>query len=850
MTRWPWGKRNDAGAEHPLVDHCIDVATVFRALLEQPNLGRGLAKFSATAKERLAVIAFLHDFGKCNRGFQAKADPSAKPKDTAGHVMEALGFLLDPRLETCWPPAWRELMQSVAGWFADEDQALQTLIASISHHGRPISQSDIERWLADSVQANHHQWWQPSSDYDPLAALDRLAEVARATFPAAFEDGIPPIDATAERQHRFAGLVMLADWIGSDTQFFPFRQSPDEDRLTLARQAAQRALAAIGLAVPEPRQPKAFTDVFRFAPTPLQEALADRLEVGEATRLLLIESDTGSGKTEAALGWWMRLYAEGQVDGLYFALPTRVAARELYTRVLQAVERAFEPDRRPRPVLLAAPGYVRIDGAPLLPDPSGALWDDDTEAKRRERLWSAERPKRFLAAPVAVGTIDQALLSVLQVKHSLMRSVCLDRHLLVVDEVHASDPYMRELLKGLLRGHLARGGWALLLSATLGETAAAAFFGREPVPLAAAMARPYPLISARNRIWPMPPARERTVAAELTPIMDENEALIPRLIAALEAGARALVVCNTVRRANSLFRTVESAITRQCPQLLPDLFAVNGVPCPHHGRFAREDRELLDAAVTAQLGKDSAEGAKLLIGTQTLEQSLDIDADWLITDLAPMDVLIQRLGRLHRHDRRRPMDFERPRALVRVPAKALAEYLGKDGELHGPAGLGTVYPDGQALAATWALLAAHPEIRLPQQARELIERTTHPEALEALPQVWRQHRDWLYGRQLADIVQAMRSLLEPQPFGELHYPDNGEHVLTRLGDPTYEIPLAEPLVSPFGATIRRLTIPASWLGGSAIPDTLHAVGIDGGFRFTIGNQPFRYTRFGLEKDDV
>jgi CRISPR-associated endonuclease/helicase Cas3 len=154
------------------------------------------------------------------------------------------------------------------------------------------------------------------------------------------------------------------------------------------------------------------------------------------------------------------------------------------------------------------------------------------------------------------------------------------------------------------------------------------------------------------------------------------------------------------------------------------------------------------------------------------------------------------------------------------------------------------------LAATWGLLTAHPEIRLPQEARELIERTTHMEALEALPEVWKQHRDWLYGRQLADIVQAMRSLLEPQPFGELHYPDKGEQVLTRLGDPTYDIPLAEPLVSPFGATIRRLTIPARWLEDSAIPDTLHVVAIEGGLRFTIGNQSFRYTRFGLEKDNV
>jgi CRISPR-associated endonuclease/helicase Cas3 len=845
----PWGKfEQNLGLFHPLVDHCLDVATVFRALLERPNFSRGLAKLSATAKERLAVIAFLHDFGKCNRGFQAKADPQAR--QTAGHVMEALAFLLDgdPNI---WPPAWRDLLSELSRWFADEEQAMQMLIASISHHGRPISQSDIERWLADSAYTSHLQLWQPSAGYDPLAALDHLAEVVRAAFPAAFEDGIPPINASASLQHRFAGLVMLADWIGSDTQFFPFRQSPEEDRLTLARHAAQRALAVIGLTVPEPRQPKAFSDVFPFAPTPLQEALASQLEVGEATRLLLIESDTGSGKTEAALAWWMRLYAEGKVDGLYFALPTRVAARELYTRVLQAVERAFETERRPGPVLLAAPGYVRVDGEPVLPDPSGALWDDDTEAKRRERLWSAERPKRFLAAPVAVGTIDQALLSVLQVKHSLMRSVCLDRHLLVVDEVHASDPYMRELLKGLLRGHLARGGWALLLSATLGETAAAAFFGREPAPLAAAMARPYPLISARdNKTWPMPPARERTVSVQIARILTDDGALISRVIDALDRGARVLIVCNTVGRANNLFRTVESAITKECPQLLPALFAVNGVACPHHGRFAREDRELLDAAVTAQLGKGSANGAKLLIGTQTLEQSLDIDADWLVTDLAPMDVLIQRLGRLHRHDRRRPMDFERPRALVRVPAKVLAEYLGKDGELHGPAGLGTVCPDGQVLAATWALLAAHPEIRLPQQARELIERTTHMEALEALSEVWRQHRDWLYGKQLADIVQAMRSLLEPQPFGELHYPDKDEHVLTRLGDPTYDIPLTEPLVSPFGATIRRLTIPARWLEDSAIPDTLHVVAIEGGFRFTIGNEPFRYTHFGLEKDDV
>ena len=844
-----WSKWSSHGGAHPLVDHCLDVAIVFRALLDLPNLARQLAAMPDVAKDRLAVIAFLHDFGKCNRGFQAKADPN--PRETAGHVMEALAFLRDGDPED-WPPHWRMLLEDVQGWFTNEEQALQMLIASISHHGRPISLDyDLNGWLAESAHARHRKWWEPEDDYDPLAALDDLARTAPAAFPEAFRNALPRINATPELQHRFAGLVMLADWIGSDTQFFPYRQSPAEDRLAFAKEAAKRALKAIGLVVPEPRHPKPFAQVFPFQPMPLQTALAETLAVSEPTRLLLVESDTGSGKTEAALAWWMRLYAEGQVDGLYFALPTRVAARELYTRVLNAVEKAFEPGRQPGPVLLAAPGYVKADGQPLLADPAGTQCEDNAQDMRRERLWSAERPKRFLAAPVAVGTIDQALLSVLQVKHSLLRSVCLDRHLLVVDEVHASDPYIRELLKGLLRGHLVRGGWALLLSATLGETAAAAFFEREPASLQEAIARPYPLISSCSRTWPMPAMLSRTIQVELSPTLDDDEALIHALIEALKTNARVLVVCNTVRRANALFRKVETELKARYPQLLTALFAVNGIPCPHHGRFAREDREVMDAAVTTQLGKDAAAGARLLIGTQTLEQSLDVDADWLVTDLAPMDVLIQRLGRLHRHHRdSRPNGFQRPRALVRAPSKDLAEYLDKKGELRGPAGLGTVYPDGRVLAATRDLLAAHCELRLPQQARELIECSTHPEALDALPATWENHRMLLKGRVMAEASQGMRSLMNEQPFGDLHYSDKSEQVLTRLGDPTCELPLAPPLLSPFGKKIDRIAIPARWLGGSAIPDALHAVATDEGFRFTLDDQSFRYTRFGLEKDDA
>lgn len=847
-----WGKlRHPAGGVGdpvwlPLEWHCLDVASAFSALIEQPKLAR-LGELSPPQRQRLAVLAFLHDFGKCNRGFQAKADPAAR--ETAGHVMEGVALICN--LKERWPQAWQELVYEIASWFSNEEQALQMLLASLSHHGRPVSWNDYHASGAERVA---EKWWTSADGYDPLAALTALAQAARAAFPTAFTADVPPIEATPAMQQRFAGLVMLADWIGSDMQFFPFHTPTGKDRAGFAREAAARALRSIGLVPPTPRAAKPFDAVFGFAPTPLQDLLAGKLPIGDETRLLLAESDTGSGKTEAALTWFFRLYAVGCVDGLYFALPTRVAARELYERVRRAIEAAFEPAERPGPVLLAAPGYVRVDGVPVgawLADPTRTLWDDNSNDRQRERLWSAERPKRFLAAPIAVGTIDQALLSALQVKHSLLRSVCLDRHLLVVDEVHASDPYMREALRGLLRGHLARGGWALLLSATLGEAAAAEYFERTAAPLKEALTRPYPLLSARQGAYALHAAHARRIEVALSPTLTQDEALLPALIEALERGARVLVVCNTVARANAFFRRVEAALQNSHPTLLEALFALNGVRCPHHGRFTREDRERLDAAVTTQLGKGSPSGARLIIGTQTLEQSLDIDADWLITDLAPMDVLIQRFGRLHRHARQdRPKDFAAPRALVRVPEKDLVAYLGIDDLLHAPAGLGSVYTDGRVLALTWANLQDNPTLELPAQARARIECTTHPEALDTLPEVWRRHGHALWGKVQAEIVQAERALLDDKPFGELHYLDTGERVLTRLGQHTFDIPLEKPQRSPFGATIERVSIPAHWLKGAAPPECLCVEPTEPGFHFAIGERRFRYTRFGLERVDV
>lgn len=494
---------------------------------------------------------------------------------------------------------------------------------------------------------------------DPFAGIAEIVEWARAAFPAAFGGGSGQrLPAEPRFHHLFAGLVMLADWIGSHPQWFPVGNTNLHDRLQSGRLAAERALQNIGLDITNyrfaaQRLGSTFADRFTFSPRPLQEAV-DRLDPADPnTRLVIAESETGSGKTEAALNWFCKLFAAGKVDSLYFALPTRVAARELYERV-RSVIRDWFPDEKNRPVvLLAVPGYAQVDGmaaGKALVGPREAnLWQEDEEVVRRERLWAAERPKRFLAAMVAVGTVDQALLSVVQTAHAHLRSVCLARSLLVVDEVHASDQYMSQLLGALLDHHWQVGGYALLLSATLGSSVRQAFLRQnpaQPVSFAEAVSAPYPALTLADGQWLAAPRRKaqtKTVHFRIKPYTFQLERIVAEIIPALQAGARVLVVLNTVSRVMEFFRRVLAV-----PDFPRDwLFHCSNQHCPHHGRFAPEDRQVLDKAVTAQFGKDAPPGPRLLVGSQTLEQSLDIDADLLITDLVPSDVLLQRPWQLH-----------------------------------------------------------------------------------------------------------------------------------------------------------------------------------------------------------
>lgn len=859
-----WGKYlSETGETLSLLSHALDVAVVFRALCDLDAISRTLAnstEVSLTGEhlDRLAVLAMLHDIGKANLGFQDKVLPDHPT--SVGHIQELAPLFSDEKLNGLF---FESLPRGITTWFFSPDSADSYFFAIFSHHGRP------KRFL-DSKMGSYRQardrWWRPDSNRDPIGAIAEISSFAEKAFPRAFLTSTGPLPDEPRFHHRFAGLVMLADWLGSHNQWFPVQRTAAEKRLLHNRKVGPQLLKAIGLDVEHLRpilknMGRGFESQFEFSPLPLQKMVNELNPHNMDNRLLIAESETGSGKTEAALNWFCKLFIAGKVDSLYFALPTRVAARELYERIKEYMQTWF-PDSDCRPVtLLAVPGYAQIDGysvKELIPDEKEAnLWQENLETLSLERFWSGARPKRFLAATVAVGTIDQALLSTVQTAHAHLRSVCLDRSLLVVDEVHASDLYMSRLLRFLLAHHQGVGGYSILLSATLGARALNEYIQitRPDTILPAfptAVKAPYPSLTLANgqmtaaasskgakkvqfdlREWAFCP--EKTV----------DEILIP----ALKTGARVLVVMNTVARAIHMLRAIEAGRFAEDAWL----FRCADQICPHHGRFAAADRQTLDLAVSTRLGMGSPPGPVILIGTQTLEQSLNIDADLLVTDLAPSDVLLQRVGRLHRHDRLRPAGYTQPRCIVLIPDQPFEEALGGRGEVAGSfkrLGFGSVYEDLRSLELTCRALKEHPLIVVPDDNRLLVEKATHPEALESLTGTrWREHGQMLYGTGLAKKITAGAIAIPfDQYFGKFDFAEFGRAVSTRLGIDQLHLPLDQKVLSPFGNTLDEIVIPGH-MAPKEISDESITVeqAADEAINLRCKERRYKYSRYGLEE---
>lgn len=883
----PWGKlhraSDDAVTIHPLLDHMTDVAAVMAQLLHLPAVARALESAAGrplTPEDcaRLAALTFLHDIGKANAGFQGRywSDASDRP---AGWHVPACGH--GPQGWALFAGALHEAGRLLGGLPIEQmslwgDACLPLMHASISHHGRPASPDGTE-----SV-------WRPVRDasdviYDPAEAIGAMGRAILAQYPEGFVSNAPPLPDAPAFTHLFAGLVQLADWLGSDTRdtFFPF-SLPGERRDETAPGRARHALKTIGLDVGEAEARRCriradFADAFGVVePRPMQIAMAS----DDLGQVVVLEAETGSGKTEAALWRFLHLWRAGLVDSLYFALPTRVAATQLHERVQDFVRRVWGTEA---PVVVRAlPGYAAADGQSYEPLPGfGVLWHDAPGDADADRRWAAESPKRYLAATIAVGTVDQALLGALQIKHAHLRQAMLARSLLVIDEVHASDAYMTRLSGHLLRAHVACGGQALLLSATLGAVARTQYLSvggamrGEPVPpLVQAQMLPYPAISSRDTggLTLRPVAgnpRHKMVRWQAVDAIDEPDRVALLAVDAAAQGARVLVVRNTVPAAIATLRAVEAL---NAARGLDCLFLVGGVSTLHHSRFSRQDRPLLDAQVQAQIGKHRTQrGGRVVVGTQTLEQSLDIDADLLVTDLCPMDVLLQRLGRLHRHarpggdapDDRRPPGFEEARAWVLVPTgNDLTPMLRRQRHGLGPIrvkgqAMSGVYIDLRVLEATRRMIVAAPMRKIPAENRLLVEQATHPEALDAIAKElgpeWMAFAQDYEGKLAATkTVANLHALPFDRTFGEVPFPENEAGIGSRLGAADRLVSFPEPApVGPFGQPVAQLALRHHLVPHGVTPDALvdavRPLPDEPGFEFHLETAAYRYSRLGVER---
>lgn len=804
-----WGKSGSVSEQprpfHLLAYHNLDVAAVAEALLLSGNFkiqGCFGECASSTNGRLFCFFLALHDLGKFARAFQGLV-----PGLSADLVPHCPTKHYSERHDTLGWWLWREeLSDQLEEMFPGDPDVWQMWVRiAAGHHGMPPKESggntsiSLERYFCNE-------------DID--AARLYVKAVAALFFPEGFPEFA---EQDGEWLHQYswqlAGLTVLADWIGSRREDFQFRTIPDLSLVDywtqIARPAARKAVSGLGFVAKTPAPFKQVQSLFDYlsSPSPLQQ-YATSASLGDSAQLFLLEDVTGAGKTEAALILAHRLMASGLAEGLYFALPSMATANQMYQRVGDVYNKLFLPDANPWIVLAHGARGLNEDFRRSIvtgTTPEQDYQPDEVSVSRQCSAWLADSNKKALLADVGVGTLDQALLAVLPARHQSLRLLGLSRKVLIVDEVHAYDPYMRRLLEGLLTAHARQGGCAILLSATLPAEfrsklvdcfISGAGLPRQPLP----PDMRYPLAThalggaETNLAVEHCPTREilkRRVGVNFLHSEDDALVLIRR---AAMTGACVCWIRNTVDDARRAFAVLQTAIPENNVMLF-------------HSRYAMGHRLDIENAVLdifGKRGKAEQRQGRVLVASQVVEQSLDLDFDVLVSDLAPVELLIQRAGRLHRHvrdaDGNPAAEEGRAAPVLHVLAPEFTEMPSADwfAALFPKACF--VYPNaGELWLAQRALLHAG-EIVTPGEVgemgavRSLVE-AVYGDTAEEIPDALRESSRKCLGEVLGKISMASFNSLDLQQGycrDSSRFWGEETRIPTRLGDETTPVYLAVP----------------------------------------------------------
>ncbi|MDE2978294.1 MAG: CRISPR-associated helicase Cas3' [Acidobacteriota bacterium] len=712
---WPGKTINDA--LHPALWHLLDVGAVAKCLASRTPLTA-----DPSLDDALVLLIALHDLGK----FSANFREMLRGASPAGyrHWQHSYRLLRDHD----------EVVEALVGGTGGARRVLYAAVAG--HHGGPP-----ERLDARKARDQARQIGAEANEVAPKA-IRAVGEL----LPKASLAGLDESEAR-RLSWLLSGLTVQADWIGSNTDWFGWRDAarpvPDYWRDALDRAEAAVSAAGLHRASPLPDGARNVLPPSR-RPRPMQSAVADAA-LPDGPCLALIEDATGAGKTEAALILAARMMAAGKAKGFYFALPTMATSNAMLARLEEIVPRLFEG----KPSLGLTHGRANLNELFLsIRGRDGS--DPGVEVSCGP--WLADDRRRILLADVGVGTIDQALLAVLPTRFNTLRLRALSGHVLIVDEAHEFDPYMETQLRRLLEFQARLGGSAIVMTATLPLEMRDGF--TKAFQKGLGVRRPqgvegsnYPALNLIGRevqgSSPDPvPATCRDVTVRRLP--GEEEALH-----LLRQGAERGAACVWVRNA------VDSAIAAV------SALRTSGVEADLlHARFTVADRLRHERSLQSRFGRDGAgrEG-RVLVATQVVEASLDLDFDLMVSDLAPVGSLIQRAGRLWRHMDLRPADrrpVPGPTLHVLAPDPAAVEDAAWLKRVLGPGAL--VYD----LDVQWRTAHALFErglIRAPSGLRDLIE-AIHGAEQQPVPPVLEPSEFKTQGREMVEIQQARMLVLD------------------------------------------------------------------------------------------
>jgi CRISPR-associated endonuclease/helicase Cas3 len=747
----------------------------------QAQLAARLGVDEASAEWWVCFWAGLHDIGKCSPAFAQVNEPRKAALAQAG-----FRFYGKEHSRPHGMISAHVLRDTLVGGYGMQPKLARRVATLVGgHHGVFPSKLQVNDAGLDTI-AGKGRWTEARA-----AVIDGVARGLGARPASA------PFRMDNSTALVIAGLISVADWIGSNTDFFGYAVTGERDiqpsiepdtYLRGAIRNARDALHRLGwLGWTSPSTSRQFATLFPQLPGPnaMQEEVIRQANQLAEPNMFIVEVPMGEGKSEAAMYLADRWSATLAQRGCYFALPTMATSDQMFNRVHDFLA-TTHPDEIVNLQLLHGRSAMSAEFEELLRHGNrlfapSAIQEDSGQGTLPSVVateWFTYR-NRGLLSPCAVGTVDQALLAVLQTKHVFVRTLGLANKTLIVDEVHAYDTYMTTLLERLLEWEGACGSSVVLLSATLPEDrrrqlVGAYLRGQQVSESILVPETPYPRVTSASAsgvtvrtVNTSTRSRKeislRWIDGQL-PSGSEAFTLGERLCAALADGGCVAVICNTVDRAQRVYRALESYFPGEANDRARrlDLF---------HARFLFRERDLRARRSMRRFGKPDGTVAlpdggdvpvqrpdcAVLVATQVVEQSLDLDFDLMVTDWAPVDLLLQRAGRLHRHERR-----ERPNLLREPYLWVVAPHVDDAGVPRFDPGTATVY-DRHVLLRSWLALRGYAgsdrPVRVPEDVEMLIEsvyaeRDPPPEASNALVSEWDRTRCALLKVQERHAIQA------------------------------------------------------------------------------------------------